>query len=172
MQTETTTQYLLAHKDVIEARTALAEEDRRHAAAVQTYQAALADAQRRVNVGDSGLDLERVELARTVLLMRGSYARGGEARAAAVRDAIADLVSGPTKMRTDSFGTKDYDRWSGQRCDCRYGYGPSHGHIVFEIGLLPDARARDLSEAERDAAVYYLANIERVEAATGSAATP
>ncbi len=63
-----------------------------------------------------------------------------------------------------------YDRWYGQRSDHDYGMGPRHGSIIFRIGLVSDARHRELTSAERDAAVYYLMNLEAIQAAKVEAA--
>jgi len=43
--------------------------------------------------------------------------------------------------------------------------GPRHGSIIFEIGLTKEARQRDLSAEETDAAIYYLVNLERIQSA-------
>ena len=89
-------------------------------------------------------------------------------------DAIKQLASGkPVREHYGDlwrvfFGTKNYDQWSGQRCDCEYGCGPRHGSICFRIGLTDAARKRrqaDLSADEVEAAIYYLVNLERVQEA-------
>lgn len=72
-----------------------------------------------------------------------------------VNDAIADIVRGAPRLRTEFFGKKDYDRFYGQRADCRYGMGPSHGHTIVAIELQPDYR-RDLLPDEIAEAVEFL----------------
>lgn len=125
----------------------------------------------------AGLDPVKIALARTVIAIRGSYARGGAERGGAVADAIQWLATGtsPAYKGLDkiSYGTKNYDAWSGQRSDHEYGMGPRHGSICFAIELLPDARRThwsEINEALREAAIYLLANIAAVEAAKPVAA--
>lgn len=54
-----------------------------------------------------------------------------------IEDAAEQVQSGGGSLRSRYIGLKDYDRFSGQREDHRYGYGPKHGHIVAQIGLAP-----------------------------------
>lgn len=58
-----------------------------------------------------------------------------ESRRDVVRDAKDQIIEGGGKLHREWFGTKNYAAWSDQRCDTRYGFGPSHGSIVFSIGL-------------------------------------
>lgn len=104
-----------------------------------------------------GLDLNRILHAEHVLRIYGRL--GGES-ASAIEDARKAILAGGGRLRTEFFGTKNYDRWSGQRCDCSYGYGPSHGYIVFEIGLTSEARKRDLTAEEIEDALYLLGNVK------------
>jgi len=53
-----------------------------------------------------------------------------------IKLAIKYLASGCEHMKTMYFGAKDYDGWSGQRNNCRYGYGAIHGTIIFALGGL------------------------------------
>jgi hypothetical protein len=122
-----------------------------------------------------GLDMGKITLAKTIVYVRGSYGRAGEDRASVIGDAIKQLATGEPNRAVygdlwcEYFGTKNYDRWSGQRCDCPYGMGPSHGSICFEVGLTSDVRKSrqqgDLTAAEIEAAIYYLTNIQRVQEA-------
>lgn len=114
----------------------------------------------------SGFDEEKIALAEGVLRVYGKYAKAGEERDSVIKDAIAWLSGesvGYRGLAKEYFGTKDYDRWHGQRSDHAYGYGPSHGCIIFSVGLLPSARAGVLSEAQKDAAIYYLMNIQAIQ---------
>ena len=117
-----------------------------------------------------GIDLTKVTLAETILYA-GNHKNGGEDWNGARQDAIkwfatcARVGTNPYygDLRTTYFGTKNYDRWHGQREDHEYGMGPRHGSICFEIGLRKEARTRDLTDAEREAAIYYLVNLERIQ---------
>lgn len=126
---------------------------------------AIASERVEIALATDGLDVEKIALAKTVVFA-SDFSRGGAERESARQDAIAWFATGKAGylgLRREFFGTKDYDRWRGQRCDCEYGYGPRHGSIVFQIGLCADARKRDLTEAEKDAAIYYLTNLERIQ---------
>lgn len=127
----------------------------------------------------AGIDFDQVTLAKTILSVRGTYAKGGEDRASVVSDAVKQLATGvPPRVHYGDlwhvyFGTKSYDRWYGQRCDGPYWTGPSHGSIIFAIELRDDVRKNrthaDLTPAEIEACVYYLTNLERVQTAEAEA---
>jgi len=123
---------------------------------------------------EAGLDLERIELAETVVFAT-NHANGGSEWNGARQDAIRFIATGKPlqppygDLRREYFGTKNYDRWRGQREDHNYGMGPRHGSVCFRIGLTEKARCRELTEAERDAAIYYLLNLERIQNSRASA---
>lgn len=122
------------------------------------------------NVG-AGLDNEKVELARSVIKVYGLYADAGSDRGSVIRDAVDWLATGKCAayrgLDGADFGTKNYDRWRGQRSDHEWG-GPRHGSVCFSVGLVD--RKRDLTAEEREAAIYYLLRLERVQAAALAAA--
>lgn len=125
---------------------------------------------------EAGIDFEKVKLARTVIFA-GDYSQGGADRASCVSDAIKQLSTGENVgyrgLWFKYFGTKNYDRWGGQRSDHDYGYGPRHGSICFAVGINADVRARSprvLTEEETEAAIYFLLNLERIQAVEKAAA--
>jgi len=126
---------------------------------------------RRLRLDELGIDIAKVKFAETFLYVHGQYERAGEARDVARQQAIRwfatqkPLRDPYDDLRREYFGTKSYDRWHGQSCNCSYGMGPRHGSIIFEIGLTKEARQRDLSAEETDAAIYYLVNLERIQSA-------
>lgn len=122
--------------------------------------------QTRINQSLEGLDADKVALAETVIYVRGSYAKAGDDRASVLRDAINELAtSDGGRLWRETFGTKSYDRWYGQRSDHPYGYGPRHGSLIFEIGLTRAVRARPqkITPDEIEAAIYYLTHLERIQ---------
>jgi hypothetical protein len=129
-----------------------------------------------LNLNEAGLDTDKIALAETIIRIRGWDQRSGEWENCR-EDAIRQLATGVTKNSyTDLwqrfFGVKDYAQWSGQRCDCEYGYGPSHGHITFAIGLTDETRQRDakqLTPEETEAAIYYLINQDAIQKARKAA---
>lgn len=126
-----------------------------------------------------GIDHEKVAIAKQVVIVRGAYAKAGQDRAGVIFDATKQIATGePIRPHYGdlwhvTFGTKNYDGWSGQRSDQGYGMGPRHGTTVFSVGLMPEVRAgaySDLAPAQIEAAIYYLTNLERVQAAEAHAA--
>lgn len=131
-----------------------------------------------LSMSESGLDGDRIALARTIVRAT-DYSRGGADRDSCRRDAIKQLSTGkPIRVHYGDlwrvyFGTKNYDRWQGQRSDHDYGYGPKHGSVCFKIGVTEDARKRDQSDLapqEVEAAIYFLVNLERIQKAEKNAA--
>ena len=118
---------------------------------------------RNLAVDAVGLDRHKIDMARDVLEIRGSFIGGGDARLSVVNDAISVLLDGTSDLRRKYFGTKSYDRWHGQRCDCEYGFGPKHGSIIFYVGLRPKWREVNLSSIQIEACVYFLTCIEAIE---------
>jgi hypothetical protein len=127
----------------------------------------------------SGIDHDKIALAKTVIYVRGLFEHGGRDRDSVIQDAIKQLSTGVAireifgDLWRVSFGTKNYAQWSGQRSDHDYGYGPKHGSICFAVGLTDSVRKEkkhsDLLPEEIEATVYYLTNIQRVQAAEEAA---
>lgn len=106
----------------------------------------------------SGLDLEKIELGKKVLYVYGNpYERCQDTKSdgsnTLAKLAIADILDGCKHLRKEYFGQKRYEGYH-QRSDHPYGFGPSHGSIVEEVGLRN--REKELSDEEVEAAVYYL----------------
>lgn len=125
-----------------------------------------------------GLDEAKIEMAKTVVYVRGQYDKAGDDRTSVINDVIRQLSTGdPIRPHYGdiwhvAFGTKNYDGWRGQRCDSEYGYGPKHGSICFQIGLTEDLRkmgSAALTPERVEAAIYYVVNIARVQAAEAKA---
>lgn len=114
----------------------------------------LKDAQRLVNILKNGVDEGKYELALSIMKLNTKY-MGGEAKEV-IQRAIDDIANGCPLLKSRYFGTKNYDRWTGQAFTCSYGYGPSHGYEVFSIALKADARKRCLTDEETEACIYTL----------------
>lgn len=153
---------------------AIKAETDRHATAIKTLQSRLRDIREQIALHSAGLDMAKIALARSVLYLSGSYRNGGDRRDSVVRDAMHWFATGTKPeacyrgLDQVAYGTKNYDRWSGQRSDHEYGWGPSHGWIVFAVGLKNPRN--ELTEEQREACLYYLVNIEAIESAQVSAA--
>lgn len=106
---------------------------------------------------DSNVDLNKIQLAESVLIVSGNPV-GKNIN----RRAISKIANDPDYLKRYFIGNKRYEGFY-QECDWEYGYGPRHGSIVDKIGLTNDARKRDLTEEEKDACIYYLTNIEKIQ---------
>jgi len=139
----------------------------------EAIRAEIAQLNRSVALYGAMLDQRKIDLARTIIDVRGSYTSAGGDRASVVQDAITFFAIGPRPfkdLRRGYFGTKNYDRWSGQRSDHPYWAGPSYGSICFSIGLTSDAQKRqDLTPEEIEACIYLLTRIEAVQKAEAEA---
>jgi hypothetical protein len=89
---------------------------------------------------------EPVDIERCLRAMRKLNVVGDprpEKRKALIEEAILMIsMSGKAALSERFMGYKNYAAFGDQRCDCEYGFGPSHGHIVFSIGR--DSASREL----------------------------
>ena len=127
-----------------------------------------------MNMEEQGFDSEKVALAQTIIHV-SKYSRGGDDKKSVVNDAIRQFSSGePIRpiygdLWHVCFGIKNYAGWTGQRCDCAYGMCPRHGSICFSVCVTKEARQQpqsNLTTDEVEAVIYYLTNLERIQAAT------
>ena len=107
-----------------------------------------------------GLDAEAIERAKKVIYICGNpYGKTSDVRYdgsnCIANLAINDIATGCSHLKTEFFGNKTYGGYY-QRCDCRYGFCPSHGGIADEVGLVADCRKRELTDQEKDDAIYFL----------------
>jgi hypothetical protein len=151
---------IAVHKKQSEA--ALKELTAQHEEAVREYHLAT----------DSGLNIERIRNAEAVIAIRGKMGERRDYEGRFVGMGIGDDLSAVeqaikwmacsyqptsyTDLNSVYFGCKDYDRWSHQREDCQYGYGPRHGSIVFAIELRSEHRNKGLTDGQRSDCIYYL----------------
>lgn len=118
-----------------------------------------------------GLDRYAINLAESVLYVT-NINKGGADWRGCIEDAIHEIATGKSRcfdsLWKSFYGTKNYDRWQGQRSDHTYGYGPKHGSICFGVGLKQEVRDRDpqsLTPEEKEACLYYLTRIGRIQKA-------
>jgi hypothetical protein len=139
-------------------RTAAAARDAELVSRIRSIQLAM-------NLHDRGLDAAKIAAGKAILEIRGTLARAGDAGPSIIEDAMAEVTAGGGRLKSEYFGSKAFQGFHGQRENHLYGYGPQHGFIVFKVGLSHDARIRNLNAEEIDAALYYLVNLDRVQAA-------
>lgn len=112
----------------------------------------IAELSRKKGMVMKGIDLGMIRQAEALLYFRGlEY---GEYSGRCVDEAVKDIASDTPKMSKEYFGVKNYASWTHQECDCSYGMGPSHGSIVFAVGL-KNPRNK-LSEDQKESCLYYL----------------
>lgn len=160
--------------DISKKREVLIKEHEEQLKSLDRYKTETA---KKIDLIMKGINLEAIEEAESVLYVRGDYTKAGAevstvfARAIAwfsSPDPFVDPLFSPYNLLTNSyFGTKDYDRWHGQFVVCRYGLGPTHGHVIFEIGLKPKWRnpevyASRMTEELKGYCIYYLRNYSEV----------
>lgn len=162
-----------AARELHELAAALKEHEEKAMAETARIKGEIAKRKAILNMAGDGIDPEKVALARTILFVRGEYDRAGDDRVSVISDAIKHFATGDGDMWRIAFGTKSYDRWHGQRTDCEYGYGPGHGSIIFQIGVLDDVRKSrkqdELTTDEVEAVIYFLTNLPRIQAAERNA---
>lgn len=113
----------------------------------------------RLNYSKASLDQEKVRSGLSVVSITGRLS--SQVRRDAVGDAINALASGGNVLKKRFIGVKNYSSFGDQRCDCEYGFGPKHGHIVFKVGLTTDCR-QVITGDQVEAAIYVLLNIDEV----------
>jgi len=158
-----------AFSSLIECRKMLEDENKDHAAKTKKINAMIVDCKSIIEVNKSGLDPAKISLAKQVVNVSGSYERAGKDRASVISDAIAWFATGESpsyhQLDTAYFGTKNYASWHGQRSDHEWG-GPKHGSIIFKVELRD--RAAKITPEQKEACIYYLANIEKIQQAIAS----
>jgi hypothetical protein len=129
----------------------LAEEQKRHGDFVKETTIKLAEAERAKRITLKGIDLDRIKNAESVLEVRGL---SNEFDMEVTNRAIADIAKGGELIRKQYFGTKNYECYHHQNCDCEYMFGPKHGCIVFSIGLKKPGAI--LADQQIEDCLYYL----------------
>jgi hypothetical protein len=114
-----------------------------------------------INQLKAGLNLETIAAAEKVIYVRGKA--NSAQRLISIKEAKDAIITGEEKFRSGFKGVKVYASFGEQNCNLEYGYGPKHGTMVFEVGLL--IRDRLLTDDEAECALYYLENIQAIQEA-------
>ncbi len=118
------------------------------------------------NIGGNGIDLEKIQLAESIMYIYGNPYGKADSKfncPTIAEEAIIDIANDCPHLISQFFGNKRYESFY-QRTNCEYGYGPRHGSIVDEIGLKSSVRSREcvekslLTDDEKDACIYYIKN--------------
>lgn len=99
------------------------------------------------------LDTERLLAGFNQLRCKG--VPNSSTRRSAVEDAISKIQTSPdAALKTRYVGVKNYSHFGDQRSDHEYGFGPTHGYIVFRIGRSKTTRNKQI-DLDEDA-IYFL----------------
>ena len=153
--------------EIIEAEKDMEETKNRHKKEIIVRQSHINDLKSLKAIHVAGVSVAQVEIAESVLRVKGILS--GAQRAKAVDEAIGYIATSDTPMKKEFVGVKHYSGFSDQSCNCSYGCGPRHGSIVFAIESIK--RKDAWTGKERDAAIYYLSNLEKIQAAKTEAAS-
>ena len=145
-------------------------ENDRHKKQLYELNNELSETKRLISASAEGIDLDALKLAESVIEVRGTYDKAGDDRAFALQKAIDDLANGANSLKKSYVGTKQYAHWHGQFVEHSYGMGPSHGSVIFSIGIRRSELGRELTDAEIEASLYYLRNLQRVQKSSAQAA--
>lgn len=108
-----------------------------------------------------GNDLEILKKAETYIEigMKESL-RGDDLET--IEDVIKELIQNDGKMlKTHYIGTKNYDRWSHQGISwTQYGYGPTHGSVVFAIKGTTLTKMEGINKDNIEACLYLLEKLK------------
>ncbi len=154
----------------VSLNTLINAENGRHNKQLSELTKDLLETKRLIAASSEGIDLDALKLAESVLEVRGTYAKAGDDRGLALQKAIDDLASGANGLKKAYVGTKQYAHWHGQFVEHGYGMGPSHGSVIFSIGIRRSELGRDLTELEIESALYYLRNLQRIQSMAATSA--
>lgn len=146
-------------------------EVREHKERLLKLQAELSILEQNKALADIGLDQAKVDHAKSLLYVRGTYQKAGQDREFAVKTAINLISNGGSLLFKEFVATKSYASWHGQYLTCEYGMCPRHGTLLFELGLKKEVRAKGLplDADEIESCLYYLYNIEKIHEAERAA---
>ena len=156
-----------AFKDYHEANDELARLRKEFLSKEEELKGKISENSHLIELSHSLIDIGKVQLAETIIYVT-KYTGDGE-QGGCIVDAIKQFSLGkPLEYKNlwkEFFGTKDYDRWSSQRSDHTYGYGPRHGSTNFKVAIRTSKKQSDLTPEEVEAVIYYLTNIKNIQAA-------
>lgn len=128
--------------DIAELKREIETLTKEHEVRLAQMNAELVALQRKAAAMEAGVSASDYEVATEILYVK--WPAGDYRRRSGIGDAfdraIGIIQNGGHWLLHQFVGLKQYDRWSSQDSDHPYGYGPRHGHIWFEIGMMASAR--------------------------------
>ena len=119
----------------------------------------------RLKYETDGIDSSRIDNAKRFVYVTGLNYFGKGETYNCVNDFISDFVNGNYKIINEYYGCKNYQGFVCQQSNHRYGYGPSHGHIVFSIGATINFREGNINPNDKDIndILYMMENIKNLK---------
>lgn len=109
-----------------------------------------------------GIDSNRIDNAKRFIYIEGLENFGYGETGFCINEFISDFINDNYKILKEYYGCKDYDRFRCQQSNHRYGFGPTHGNIVFSIRATQDFREGKITPNEKDKndILYMLENVK------------
>jgi len=137
--------------DLIRLSDEMLSENKRHKDTVRNIEECSFELEREKGMILKGIDSNKTKIAETILNV---YGLEKEFDKSCTERAIKGIASNDGKIQEEYYGVKDYESFTHQTEDHRYGFGPRHGSIVFSIGL--KKRPHVFTDEELECCLYYL----------------
>lgn len=150
------------YKGLEKVNTAQKELQENYENKLRTLKAQKKELETKLQYETDGIDSNRIDNAKRFIYIEGLINFGhGETRTC-VDDLISDIVNDNYKILKEYYGCKDYDRFICQRSDHKYGFGPTHGYIVFSIRATQDFREGKIvpNDKDKNDILYMLENVK------------
>lgn len=134
-------------------------ENQRHEKEVNRIITAIKKAEKEKDIVLAGFNKDKIDIAQAIIYCKGiktNYGKGDTIKT--VKNCINDVLDGFKQLKKGYFGCKNYYDFICQGSNHPYGFGPSHGSIVFEIGLKQSFRMEPekITDIQVDAILYHL----------------
>ena len=173
METNKATPLLELNKKLLELQKDYSDKEKEYKDYCNTINATMTKIRKDISLYKNSVDANKINYAMNILDLEFPTKKDyyTEKRtyypiySSLVSDAKTDLISGCNKLKREYIGQKYYEAFD-QRCDCEYGYGPSHGSIYQRIGLRNPKN--DLTNYDIECCLYTLENLDAVLASKNS----
>lgn len=148
-----------------EYQSQISQEEERHKKTLEALKWEAQETQTQINMLCGGLDMDKILHAEHLLIVNGQFKNAGSEKGHALKVAMDAILAGGGSLFECYVGTKDYDRWHGQFVNPQYGFGPSHGSVLFSIELARPIRTarQPLTADQIEDCLYYLNNLVAIQ---------
>lgn len=115
------------------------------------------------------IDISTYNNAKRFIEIKGLHRYGEGETSDVVRQLIHDISNNKLNILKQYYGAKDYAGFVCQASNHNYGYGPSHGSIVFSIRATDAWRKGEISPTDDDIdnILYVLENLKKIKLSIG-----